>query len=719
MLFTDVHLLETQLARSGGIIERLVDHVGERRGVGASDLPHEFTAVDLPRTGADAKDVAAETRKVLNLLAGDDEMEAAAVRLVNRVLGQALARTLAFSPDRLLEVMLQLRRHLAASGKELVLLIEDFARLQGIDGGLLAALIEAGGSNTGLCVMRWCMAITQGPYAAVVRDTLKTRLDLVVDMTQTAAEYGAEVESLAGFAAQYLNATRVGAGPLAMWAADPATGRPPNACDDCEFRQTCHESFGHYEGIGLYPFTRQALPHMLDLVAGSTDRKFNPRQFIKGVLKPTLADHDIEWRELRTFPSTAYLNALGGPDPGKIDNLREQEITEQYADEAPRWLAFLDLWGSADLDYVDGQARAFGLTPMGKKGVRPPVVDPKPQPVPETPDQRLIDALNDWGRGGPMEDWATTRLRTYVWDAIDSGVDWDIEGIAPGYIMRSDARSVFKAANIRFQNQTLARLPGEITLDIPDSDDPTALRQASIALQALVTMRAGLQFRPDHGPLGLSQLGAHLEAWSAAVLRQARDYAQSQGPLGDACEVLLYRTALEGRMPDAPADWINEVFKDPQLFVAPSAAWAKLYADLSEDQTQATSYVRSLSSMTKGGRIGASIDPRPMLQAVSRIRGAAPPLPRTSRADASPITKAIDEVRSVIAQPGEDRSRARVGLARLVPPTRRRSPGIRRVSCPHPRSEARGDPLRDSLLARGGHRGSRWPGQAGADPRRS
>jgi hypothetical protein len=387
---------------------------------------------------------------------------------------------------------------------------------------------------------------------------------------------------------------------------------------------------------------------MLDLVAGSTDRKFNPRQFIKGVLKPTLADHDIEWRELRTFPSTAYLNALGGPDPGKIDNLREQEITEKYGDEAPRWLAFLDLWGDANLDYVDGQATAFGLTPVGNKPPPKRVVVPNPPPVVETPDQRLIDALNDWGRGGQMEDWATTRLRTYVWDAIDSGVDWDIEGIAPGYIMRSDARSVFKAANIRFHNQTLARLPGEITLDIPGSDDPTALRQASIALQALVTMRAGLQFRPDHGPLGLSQLGAHLEGWSAAVLRQARDYALLQGPLEDACEVLLYRTALEGRMPDAPADWINEAFKDPQLFVAPSAAWAKLYADLSEDQTQATSYVRALSSMTKGGRIGASIDPRPMLQAISRIRGAAPPSPRTPRTDASPITKAIDNVRSVL-----------------------------------------------------------------------
>jgi hypothetical protein len=129
-------------------------------------------------------------------------------------------------------------------------------------------------------------------------------------------------------------------------------------------------------------------------------------------------------------------------------------------------------------------------------------------------------------------------------------------------------------------------------------------------------------------------------------MEQVREYVRSRGPLDEACEVLLYRAALEGRLPGSSSAWINEAFAEPQPFAAPSEAWQQLYDDLGEESTQASGYVRAMSSMTKGGRIGATIDPRPMLEAIQRIQGDVLDRPRDPRAGASPIAKALDKVRS-------------------------------------------------------------------------
>ena len=63
-----------------------------------------------------------------------------ALRIINRNLAKATSRTLSFSGDRVEELMGRLRTHLKKQGRELVLLVEEFARLQGIDRALLQAI---------------------------------------------------------------------------------------------------------------------------------------------------------------------------------------------------------------------------------------------------------------------------------------------------------------------------------------------------------------------------------------------------------------------------------------------------------------------------------------------------------------------------------------------------------------------------------------------------
>jgi len=624
LLFSDVHLVETKLARDGGLLHKLVDHLGERRGPGASEVPHEFTVSDLPRAGIDIKDAASETQAVLRLLTGDEELEATAVALVNDVLGGAIARALAFPPDRLFEVMLQLRRHLADEGKELVLLIEDLARLQGIDGGLLQALIEDGGKGTDLCILRWCVAITSGPFETRVRETVKTRLTLEVDMTHSAAALASDGAELADFTAKYLNAMRLPEKIVSDWATDVDRMPLANACASCPYVDPCHAAFGAQGGIGLYPFTERALSRMEALVDPAGATSFNPRTFIKGVLKPTFVDHALDWQPPATFPSASFHRDLGGPDGSKITNQRLLSIQEGYPTETARYVALFDLWGDTELSVDPAIAKAFNLTLVGD-GPKPPKPTPKPTEVDVEDyglgesDRRLIAALNVWGSGGSLEDGATNQLRRLVFDAVEAWIDWDQSGITPGFFLRGEGKAYFKQVNISFRRQLLASNPGEVQLMIPARDGVDDFLKASVALQALVVLHGGGRFQRDHGPLEVPQLGAHLEIWAAGVVEQLHSLASRLGPLEDACELLLYRAALAGRAFSIPSAWIDGAFVDPDEIAAPSPAWQNLYADLGEDVTQARRFVRALTSASKGGQARAVIDPRPMLAALDRF----------------------------------------------------------------------------------------------------
>ena len=82
----------------------------------------------------------------------------AAIKIINRNLDRAVARTLSFSGDRVEELMARLRTHLRGQGQELVAFVEEFARLQGIDRALLQAITSHGDERQ--CTMRSAIAVS-------------------------------------------------------------------------------------------------------------------------------------------------------------------------------------------------------------------------------------------------------------------------------------------------------------------------------------------------------------------------------------------------------------------------------------------------------------------------------------------------------------------------------------------------------------------------------
>ena len=101
---------------------------------------------------------------------------------MNASIQGAIKRALKLTGADLEDLMTQVRENLGRQGKCLILLIEDFARLQGIDNALLQALTTP--NNQGeekLCQLRWAMAVTTG-YFRRIKDTVETRIKIVVDM---------------------------------------------------------------------------------------------------------------------------------------------------------------------------------------------------------------------------------------------------------------------------------------------------------------------------------------------------------------------------------------------------------------------------------------------------------------------------------------------------------------------------------------------------------
>ena len=283
--------------------------------------------------------------------------------MINRSLNAAISGVLNFRGDRLLELMLDVRRYLRAEGKALVLLIEDFARLQGVDAALLQALIEAPGDGPeGLCDLRWAMAVTRGYYEQLP-DTVKSRMDFLIDMDLPLDALGPD--SVATFAMRYLNAARLPKDELRAWydsgVASGSRGSVPNHCNACPYREECHASFGAVDDVGLYPFNHAALNTMAERKDPDIRERFNPRRFIKAVLAEVMGLHRQELVN-GEFPDNRLLDTMEG---SRLSPALEEQLKQSNPIDFERQRTVLDLWRIPEkpISLPDGLYKAFALRP--------------------------------------------------------------------------------------------------------------------------------------------------------------------------------------------------------------------------------------------------------------------------------------------------------------------------------------------------------------------
>jgi hypothetical protein len=335
-----------QFLKDGGVLHQIITNtLGTSPNSERVAEPRQFRLEDLPspRRQAGEPGPGPHAQQFYNKLTSVPVLKPEAVRWLNLHLNSsAIAELLELRGEELQGIMKALRYELRQRGQELVLLIEDFARMQGVDRQMLAALTLPAGNA--MCPLRLALGCTTGyfrglPETAQDRFKLFVHLDLHEGngpMTMSAAE-------TERFVARYLNAVRLEEASLKQWYNSgkdaEERGPVPNACAGCPHKGPCQAAFGEGDGTGLYPFTSTALGRMVPRISPGG---FRPRKVIVQLLQHVLTEAGKEFRRGQ-FPSRGlHAHFKGAQLSAKVNaELKRVESDPALRD---RRAALLDLW---------------------------------------------------------------------------------------------------------------------------------------------------------------------------------------------------------------------------------------------------------------------------------------------------------------------------------------------------------------------------------------
>ncbi|MFL5627812.1 MAG: hypothetical protein ACJ788_19705, partial [Ktedonobacteraceae bacterium] len=360
-----------ELLKPDGPIDRLVRFLTQRSHEGrrSDELPtfeaHDFefhvsVLREIKNGYSDALDVAER----LQGEDGQDKREELATYL-NQLIPYAVGHATSLTGDDLKQLFNDLRRYLRQRNRSLALFIEDITAFTGIDVGLIDVLAtqHLGETNSEFCRLSSVIGITDNYYDAHFPDNLKDRvthrvtLD-AIDHSDTDAELLASTSATADLSARYLNAMRFQQSELNDWLA--GGGHPeqlPNACDSCQFKETCHAAFGFKEivagreqtiQIGLYPFNDRSIWQLYQHI-NTAYTKRTPRALLYDVLSYVLQSYGSKVRQ-GLFPPTT--NELGNRFTtfSLAKPLQRQLIEQQAGKDVKRIESLILIWGDGTID---------------------------------------------------------------------------------------------------------------------------------------------------------------------------------------------------------------------------------------------------------------------------------------------------------------------------------------------------------------------------------
>lgn len=640
-LLLDWHFRQ-HLLKEGGIIDQLVTHImGRRDTIEVVEERRRFTEESLPRDVLDIQKAGAHAQEFYASLINFPEVREAAVRMLNRHLDEAIARMLKLNREDLERLLHDVRMTLAEQDVELVLLIEDFAKLQGIDRQVLASVLERpeeAGRAERFCALRTALACTKGYFDSLI-GTVKTRttFSVTLDVGEIGENALVNRAELHSFVSRYLNAARLPDDDLRDWfrvqdeGGVPASDTVPSRCDACPHRGPCHSAFGSSHGMGLYPFTPKALERMVER---ATRGSFNPRLIIKDVLKHVLENYSGHLSEGQ-FPPPALQAHFGGSRIGA--HLRNQIAARDPANRERREV-LIDLWtdGTQLVDLDPAIHEAFDLPPAGAEVIIHPPGPPEPHPPrPEPPVGDLpaglaaaLDQLDRWANGIELPQNVASELRPLVYRAVRERVEWDAEFLLRNSFVGESA-GIFLQRNVNFDNASTFTPPTRgVGLLLPV--DKSQLNDAALALQALLKFKHHGTWKYPGGSGDFRVYARQLEAWSGSVVEQIRSRPRTSGEFWDPVPALTELLALGVRMAGHPAqadytltDLFDALFSPVESVdvTGRSPKWGELFEAFRGKQKQLADLLITYVPCAKGKATGAQvIDAVQLLDPLKAIR---------------------------------------------------------------------------------------------------
>lgn len=384
-----------------------------------------------------------------NLLSRDGEGLKSAARLLNdnMLVDQAIRQLFSLHQSlggmTLQEVILEIRRRLRDQGRELVVFVEDFKALTGIQDILLKVLIQEGVRDgvQDLATMRSVIAVTDGYLDT--EDTIATRAKREWKVESELASPDEVLSRTKALVAAYLNAARWGFKHLVRHfeaSKDKNTQSAwigpymdPDGSDDAHTLA----AFGYEDDIPLFPYTQSAINQMArSALTRNNTLVFTPRFIIDNVLRTLL----LEGR-------TAF--AQGQFPPPSINAPPPSAEIAQWLSSLPvsleireRYRRIVSIWGNSprtahDVGYIPKEVfDAFKLDRPNVEFKAAPKPEPKNPPDQGQPpttiqtrpeDDMLRETLEKWVRGERMPQTVANQIRISIAAALNRRIDWTSE----------------------------------------------------------------------------------------------------------------------------------------------------------------------------------------------------------------------------------------------------------------------------------------------------
>jgi hypothetical protein len=452
-LMRDQHFVR-RASGGDGVAKRLVEQLTEGRAAGVDDdRQHLFTPEDLlfdDRLERDA--LGRDEKRAISQIEREDR-RVAATRILNAALDGAKQRLLRLDPT-VSDLFDAVRKELLGDKKELILLIEDFAVLSGLQKQVLQVIIKEAirDGRQVLCTMRTALAYTAGYMDTA---TVLTRANVeyrIPDAPGGEEEILARIKRLVG---AYLNAARLGQAALetayqrASAALDTSREWVPSfaASVEPEARATLDAFGSTIDGYELFPFNGHSIDELArEGCVRSGHLVYNPRFVIQNVVNKVLIHRDLFDRN--GFPPASF-GATGRRLPARVAEEVKRRVPPGDLD---RYLRFLVYWGgcpSAPDEITNVEPRvftAFGLDKslFGRDTIPPAGQAQKPrvanreqsavEPAPsraESTDSREAQwerTLEDWRRGRQIPQAEANQIRKWIAEALKEFIDldWDL-----------------------------------------------------------------------------------------------------------------------------------------------------------------------------------------------------------------------------------------------------------------------------------------------------
>lgn len=632
-LLQDPHMRKEHFTKDGSVIADIARHIfsassSEHR----PDERRQFDQIDLPDGGLDFDAASALARNALNILLMGDEIKEKAINVLNDHLDSAIARSLNLSGDVIEQLMVELRKYLKQNGKELVLLVEEFARLQGIDRVLLQTITTQGGDDQ--CKMRTAIAVTDGFFESVA-ETAYMRTTHIVNMNMVSNTSGRNGEvlslTLSKFVSRYLNAVRTGRDAIEEWSKNnDFTAKTSTKCDTCGLRETCHAIFGEVDGVGLYPFTERAIWNLSQRVDDKFPQLMNPRIIQQHVLTPVLDEYHKEIEE-GNFPSEELVNSkFGGVK--YLPVVERSALRELDPQNAKRWIPFLEIYdGHGKVVSLDDDlmlALNIQKIPNAQKqentGIEEPEFEQEKEAISKGDkvdrDHRLIEK---WAQGEPLDEKVANTLRMVIYTTLSESIRWDSLNLVRAHFAAVTGSASFKRTSINFEGQVTATQNAKVQLEIKRTEENATAMQG-----LLLFNKNDCSWNFDNGLNYFFYFNQSINRWRDVIEKQIHEQrgdGKNWDSVDAAFELLCVQSAMRGFLKSNPktSDLINQLFEQSvtdRKFLSESIN--NIYKLLCDNRTMLENEFLAFTVSSKGGVTGNMINPsRFMVNAKKFNRG--------------------------------------------------------------------------------------------------